>query len=374
MKLMLRVLLSLLLLPALLTFDIARVAACSCVVDVPFITRVTDTDAIFTGKVMASAEGASGIPIMVTKSWKGVNQPTVTIAVGNSSCSFFFETDKEYLIFATEVGSQLRTGLCNGNQPLETAGKTVVLLDTLLPPSPLLALHPAATITVHGENTYLGETDQLSVRFVRDDDSVVEVYQEQQRTQLQDTLRVNKVPASLLDSLYSDGRDFYLTFTREQFTDDELALLLEQLTKNEAKIIQESQLPLRRIEVMAGLSDCTLPVASAQRNALWDAKARADLLAGLVGGRTDSIVAVMEERVNGALRGSYVCDVLRWRQWHELPLATDLSAMMQITVPVSVQVTFGVKPLITGESLQQEGFVPATATPAVLSPLATPRS
>ena len=373
MKLMRRVLLPLCLLTSLLLFDTTRVAACTCVVDVPFITRVTDTDAIFTGKVMASAEGASGIPIMVTKSWKGVNEPTVTIAVGHSSCSFFFETNKEYLIFATEVGSQLRTGLCNGNQPLETAGKTVVLLDTLLPPSPLLALHPAATITVHGENTYLSETDQLSVRFVHDDDSVVDVDQEQHRTQLQDALRVNQVPASLLESLYSDGRDFYLTFMHDQFTDDELVILLEQLTQNEAKIIQESQLPLRRIEVMAGLSDCTLPVASAQRSALWDAKARADLLAGLVGGRLDSIVAVTEERVNGALSGSDLCNALRWREWHELPLATDLSAMMQITLPVSLQVTIAIKPLLTSASVMHKEVELPTTTPAALSPLATPK-
>lgn len=381
MKLTIRVLLPLCLLTTLLLFDTARVAACTCIVGEPFITYVTGADAILTGKVISQEEGGTpdqgiyAIPfdIKVTKVWKGANQPTVTIATSNSMCGYPFEVGKEYLIFANVEDGQLYADSCSRSQPFETAERDIALLDTLFSPSPLLAFHPSATITVRGESVYLGDTDQLSVRFVLEENGAVEADLEKQRTQLHAALSANQVPSTILDSLYSDGKDFYVTLTRERFSYDDLVTFIDQLLQNQDAIVQASHLPIRSVKVMAGLQDCTLPLVNAQRNALWNAKTRAELLTGLVGGRTDTVLAITEEVPAGAAVGAVgICDALRWRQWYELPLTTDLSAMMQITVPVSLQVTFGVKPLITNESLPQEDGVPATATPAFLSPLATP--
>lgn len=380
MKLILRVLLPLCLLTSLLLFDTARVAACTCVGNMPLITSVTYADAILTGTVTTQGEGvtleqgvyATPFVIKVTKVWKGVNQSTVTIATGNSTCAYSFAVGKEYLIFANRENGQLYTSLCSGNQLLETAERDIALLDALFSPSALRAFDPAATVTARGAHTYLGAADQLSVRFVLAE-GAIEANFEKQRTHLSKALLAHNVPSTILASLYSDGKDFYVILKRTQFSDDELATLIDQLRENQDAIAQASHLPIGRIEVMSGLEDCTLTLAYAQRNALWNAQTRAELLAALMGGRTDAVVAITEDAPAGASVDTVgICDALRWRQWYELPLTTDLSAMMQITVPVSLQVTFSVKPLITNESLSQTGVVPATATPAFLSPLATP--
>ena len=377
MKLTIRVLLPLCLLTTLLFFDTARVAACTCAGGMPFINSVTGADAILTGKVIAQGEGGTpdqgiyAIPfdIEVTKVWKGVNLPAVTIATSNSTCAYSFEIGKEYLIFAEALDGQLRADSCSRSQPLATAERDIALLDALFSPSALRAFDPAATVTVRGTHTYLGAADQLSVRFVLAE-GAIEANFEKQHTQLSEALLAHKVPSTILASLYSDGKDFYVILKRTQFSDGELATLIDQLRENQGAIAQASDLPIGRIEVMSGLEDCTLTLAYAQRNALWNAQTRAELLAALMGGRTDRLLAITEETPAGDTVG--ICDALRWRQWYELPLTTELSAMMQITVPVSLQVTFGVKPLITGDALQPEGVVPAAATPAFLSPLATP--
>lgn len=380
MKLMIRVLLPLCLLTSLLLFDTARVAACVCVAGTPFITSVTAADTILTGKAIAQEssgtpdQGVYTIPfvIQVTKVWKGVNQPTIKIATSNSDCAYNFEVDKEYLIFAEALDGQLRADSCSRSQPLATAERDIALLDALFSPSALQAFDPAATITVHGEHTYLDTADQLFVRFVLAE-GANEANFEKQRTQLSEALLVHNVPSTIVSSLYSDGKDFYVILRRTQFSDDELVTLLDQFVQNQTAISQASDLPIGRIEAMSGLADCTRPLVNAHRNALWNAQTRAELLAVLLGGRTDRLLAITEETPAGAAVDTVgICDALRWRQWHELPLTTELSAMMQITVPVSLQVTFGVKPLITNEALQPEGFAPATATPAFLSPLATP--
>lgn len=379
MKLMIRVLLPLCLLTSLLLFNTARVAACVCVSGTPFITSVTAADTILTGKVIA--QEASGTPdqgvyatpfvIEVTKVWKGANQPTVTVATSNSDCAYNFEVGKEYLIFAEALDGQLRADSCSRSQPLATAERDIALLDALFSPSALQAFDPAATVTVRGTHTYLGAADQLSVRFVLAE-GAIEANFEKQRTQLAEALLAHNVPATILASLYSDGKDFYAILKSTQFS-DELATLIDQLRENQDAIAQASHLPIGRIEVMSGLEDCTLTLAYAQRNALWNAQTRAELLATLMGGRINAVMAITEETPAGASVDTVgICDALRWRQWYELPLTTELSALMQITVPVSLQVTFGVKPLITNEALQPEGVVLSTATPAFLSPLATP--
>lgn len=53
-----------------------------------------------------------------------------------------------------------------------------------------------------------------------------------------------------------------------------LATFIEQLLQNQTAIAQASHLPICRIEVMSGLEDCTLTLAYAQRNALWNAQTR----------------------------------------------------------------------------------------------------
>ena len=52
--------------------------------------------------------------------------------------------------------------------------------------------------------------------------------------------------------------------------------------------------------------------------------------------------------------------------------SSSLSALMQIPVPVRLQVTFAVKPLLADRSSVPSDVVPPTATPVFLSPLATP--
>jgi hypothetical protein len=63
--------------------------------------------------------------------WKGQLTKEVIINTPDNSaaCGYSFEMGKSYLVFAHGTkGKILRTGLCSGNRPLETAGEELRIL------------------------------------------------------------------------------------------------------------------------------------------------------------------------------------------------------------------------------------------------------
>lgn len=306
--------------------------------------------------------------------WKGAKQPTIIVVENrNSTCTFGLELDKEYLLFATTQDGSLHINLCSRNQPLATAERDMALLDLLFTDLASPPLHPLTTVTVEGTSAYSTQADQLSVWFVMAEppadqsDAAVWAVLEQQKALLDELLRAEPGLAPLLDqaSLSTNGRDFYLTRKRDALPDDKLLTLLEHLTAFETTLIKDARLPIIGIEVMFALEDCTLPLVTAQRSALWSARDRAGLLAVVMGRAVDTVQSIVEETIDDlSPDGGDVCQALRWRQWHELPLTSNLSTLLNIDVPVKVRVTFGLKPAIGQET--------PTVAPTFVSPLPTP--
>ena len=106
--------------------------ACSCMQPLSPDEELPKYDAVFSGKVTQVVEKNSSWPstrstysVFVTfdvkNVWKGVQQETLVVKTANSSasCGFFFEENREYMVYATaydgveylEVNSCSRTGL-----------------------------------------------------------------------------------------------------------------------------------------------------------------------------------------------------------------------------------------------------------------------
>lgn len=371
------------LLASLLLLTTMPASACTCAGGLPFIDHVTNADAIFAGKVIAQEPATTptryGVyPMLttmeVTKVWKGAKQSTITVATDqSSSCAYFLEVGEEYLLFAREIDGVLVTGLCDRNQPLATADREMALLDQLFSDLAAPPLHPATTVTVLSTITSSTQADQVTVRFVRAEpatgqsEAAVWAALEAQQALLQELLKSEQTLATLVDQfpLSTNGQDFYLTFKRDSFSDDDLHALLDQLAQLEITLTTDERLSIRAVEVMFAVEDCTLPLVTAHRSALWTAHARAGLLATVMGSAVDTVQTIVEEPTDSMSPAEGdVCQALRWRQWYELPLTTALSTVLNIDVPVTLRVTFGVKPALA------QGMPPPTSS--FVSPLPTP--
>src|SRR4029077_7046055 len=65
------------------------------------------------------------VAVRVLRTYRGVASGTVTVMTGLSGgdCGFDFETGKQYLIYASEVGPRMFfTSICTGTESLEEAG------------------------------------------------------------------------------------------------------------------------------------------------------------------------------------------------------------------------------------------------------------
>ena len=371
------------LITALSVKDTDKVSACSCDTGMPLIGHIARSSAIFSGKVVgeeqSSVTNRNSIytPLLYTfeviHRWKGVSQRTLTVAT-IEMCGYSFEVGKEYLVFADNTDGQLYAYLCSRTQELETADQDVYTLNSLFAASPFEPLGSPATITVPGHAVYLAEADQLTVRFNIDKAHAIEVTSQQ----FTDALLANGITQTLLSSvvLYNEGKAFYLTLRREQLSKVDVATLLEQLTQMQPKLAADSNLPIRQVEVGFRIEDCTQVMAIAQRIALYDAQARATLLAALVGGSADGIMAVADEttRVLSSPIGFGLCYEVSADQWHTLPLKTDLPTAMRVRVPIALSVTFALETVtVSAPASAQPAKAALTATPVSISPLPTPK-
>ncbi|MDQ4058346.1 MAG: hypothetical protein M3124_04405 [Actinomycetota bacterium] len=129
-------LLTLLLVAGGLVFAIPGPAyACSCAPPPPIDKAIEQSDAVFTGTVIASEPPAGG------EIWSGAEAVTYTFTVGRVvagdigsevevttaamevSCGIEFRENTRYVVFATAAGGSLETNLCTRTEPInETTG------------------------------------------------------------------------------------------------------------------------------------------------------------------------------------------------------------------------------------------------------------
>ncbi|GMK37190.1 hypothetical protein PCCS19_02430 [Paenibacillus sp. CCS19] len=109
-----------------------KVYACSCVGGSANAGLEGSTQ-VFEGKVTKIGDqkpefgGLREYTFKVYKSWKGVQSNEINIysyAGGEASCGFHFDKNKTYLVFATN----LATNLCSGNLPISQADNELTQL------------------------------------------------------------------------------------------------------------------------------------------------------------------------------------------------------------------------------------------------------
>jgi hypothetical protein len=105
---------------------------CTCVFP-SFEEQLKSATAIFRGKVIeieTIEEGQLRVEIGVLKNWKGAEDKTKAVfsAENSAMCGYPFETDKEYLVFATGK-EKLYVSLCSRTKPIGDATEDLVQLE-----------------------------------------------------------------------------------------------------------------------------------------------------------------------------------------------------------------------------------------------------
>ena len=126
---------------SLLVLNTNSAIACSCLPTTPQ-QNYKNSKAVFTGKVIDIVDHSDSTPVAsgslagfkirfeVSNVWKGKieKQQLVLTSDSSASCGYSFEKGKEYLVYASNQGSQLETGLCSGTKPLANARPDLAVL------------------------------------------------------------------------------------------------------------------------------------------------------------------------------------------------------------------------------------------------------
>lgn len=100
----------------------SSVSACSCVAPSSPLEEIEKFDAVFSGIVTNIREegGILNLPqfrveFEVESSWKGVNEPVVSILTTDNSaaCGFGFNEGEKYIVYARSYESELHVNLCS---------------------------------------------------------------------------------------------------------------------------------------------------------------------------------------------------------------------------------------------------------------------
>jgi hypothetical protein len=115
--------------------------ACDCVIPPSVETELSQSDAVFSGKVISIKEKRSAdgyikkeIIFEVYQTWKGVDESQVKIITGQGGgdCGYDFVPDGEYLVYGRYSDmygeSQLSTGICDRTVDLAAANEDLKIL------------------------------------------------------------------------------------------------------------------------------------------------------------------------------------------------------------------------------------------------------
>jgi hypothetical protein len=128
--------------------NVPEVQACSCAEPWPVEKALEKRDAVFSGTILKIEEPdqtliqSSAAPVEVTikvdKVWKGDLKEVVIIktALSEASCGYPFVENQDYLIYASGVGEELRTGLCERTTLLDQAKEDLKILGPGKTPAP----------------------------------------------------------------------------------------------------------------------------------------------------------------------------------------------------------------------------------------------
>ena len=107
--------------------------ACTCAKPKTPEGALEQSTAVFAGKVTGIKINDSRLAATfdVDRTWKGISSEPIEVKTStqDTACGYFFEEDKEYLVYAYgETGLDLSTNSCGRTKPLETALADLVVL------------------------------------------------------------------------------------------------------------------------------------------------------------------------------------------------------------------------------------------------------
>ncbi|WP_246942875.1 hypothetical protein [Bacillus pinisoli] len=110
--------------------------ACSCIPSLPVKEELKSVQSVFSGEVLSIETDPSPdykpnkVTFKVSEIWKGENKSEITIYTARDSeaCGFEFMQGVSYLVYATENGGKLRTGICSLTKDLSQASADLVVL------------------------------------------------------------------------------------------------------------------------------------------------------------------------------------------------------------------------------------------------------
>lgn len=366
-----------------LTADRSQAWACTCIANMPLYNTLVNSTAIFSGKVIRQDSPATfGLEnwylsvetVEVTNIWKGPTNRTLVVA--NSVCGFPFEVGKEYLIFAWDVEGMLVTGSCSETQAIETAEAQMALLTDLFA-SPQAPATLPATITTRGYSNYLAPADYFWVYFRFAQVQPEQSFDEYHQPNLVAALTEYGITQEMIDfGPYQDRNGVQFAVRLEKLPSYDLAAFLKGLPAAQESLSKVAGALIDRVEVRFSLADCTQAAWNGQRTALTDARQRAEILTGVLGGRVGAITHIVDiaERLPLTAQEYIECGAVKTGTWHPLPLEEDLTSATLLQAEAAVEVTFMVEKAVSGTQTlpKAAGEVSAVAKPTIVSPLPTP--
>ena len=116
--------------------------ACSCLQPPPPLVAVSNSDAVFVGKVLSVASTNPAerfaplkVDFEVSERFKGLASDALTVSVFTGSdsalCGYSFEKDVSYLVYSHRSDGEYWTGLCDRTRDVRNAGEDLhALRDT----------------------------------------------------------------------------------------------------------------------------------------------------------------------------------------------------------------------------------------------------
>ncbi len=121
------------------TFGVESILACTCLPNQSATQELKRATAVFSGKVIEvrkhrqSADPFATVEAVfeVERSWKGVDQKSISIFTSSRSisCGYGFKEGRSYLVYAHGDGKGLYTGLCSRTKRLKNARDDLKELD-----------------------------------------------------------------------------------------------------------------------------------------------------------------------------------------------------------------------------------------------------
>ncbi|MFN8492786.1 MAG: SIMPL domain-containing protein [Caldilineaceae bacterium] len=386
MKPAFRLFLSSVLLATLLLFPATRLLACSCAYGPPLLDTLAYADAIFSGTVtdIYTATPFTGdtitqeyVTVHVKQTWKGPSNQVLTLT-NFPGCPYDFTIGKAYLIFASGQEGQLYVSLCNRIQPLEKAAQDISVLADVFASIPHLQYQTPATVTVRGYTQIPIKADQISVRFLLTKPQTAERPSDAQQERFVAKLSEKGISQAMLafGGVYGDQNSFNFTVNQEKIANNDTAAFLGVLNQTQVALTHDDLIPIKQVEVMFSLEDCTRSAAQVKRQALFNARTQAELLADSIGGRLGGIVGITDNSPlpNFSANEYPICGTILTGKWYTLPLNRALDQATTLNTAVNLSVTFGIEQAVSGVQKLPELLRNQTATPTpdAISPLATP--